>query len=542
MTVFPMIPLHVHSNYSLLKGTLTLDGLVSSAKESGLKSLSLTDLNSMSGLIQFAKKCNEEKIKPILGAEIDDPKETNLSAVFLAKNNKGYSELCKIITSRKLNDDFSLIKIVNIFNENLFVITSSIELLRNINPGPNIFAELIASKRLKNRTRRLYNYALENNIKFVASNPVYFLEKDDFLIHKLVTAIRLNTTFDNLDPNELVDEEFYWKDQKTLDNIWKALPEAVKMTEVISDQCNVDLKLGEYKYPVFNLPDNESSYALLWNEVYEGFKINYPNMDKIALDRLEFELSVIKQMNLVDYFLIVWDIVKEARNRGMLMIGRGSAANSIVAYCLGLTQVDPIKYNLFFERFLNKARNSPPDIDIDFSWKERDEIVKYVFNKYGYENVAMISTIVTFRAKSAFREVAKAFGFTNTEISNYSKFIPWTNAGNLQNISELFPESRKVNFKIEPWKSIIELASKLADFPRHLSIHPCGIIVTPGPVTDYVALEYAKNKGLGLIITQTDMYSIEDIGLIKIDLLSQRSLGVLRDTVYQIENNGSISA
>ncbi len=542
MIVFPMIPLHVHSNYSLLKGTLTLDVLVSSAKESGLKFLALTDLNSMSGLIQFSKKCIEEKIKPILGAEIDDPKETNLSAVFLAKNNKGYSELCKIITSRKLNDDFSLIKVVNIFNENLFVITSSIELLTNINPGPNIFAELIASKRLKNRTRRLYNYALENNIKFVASNPVYFLEKDDFLIHKLVTAIRLNTTFENLDPNELVDEEFYWKDQKTLDNIWKSLPEAVKMTEVISGQCNVDLKLGEYKYPVFNLPDNESSYALLWNEVYEGFKINYPNMDKIALDRLEFELSVIKQMNLVDYFLIVWDIVKEARNRGMLMIGRGSAANSIVAYCLGLTQVDPIKHNLFFERFLNKARNSPPDIDIDFSWKERDEIVKYVFNKYGYENVAMISTIVTFRAKSAFREVAKAFGFTNTEISNYSKFIPWTNAGNLQNISELFPESRKVNFKIEPWKSIIELASKLADFPRHLSIHPCGIIVTPGPVTDYVALEYAKNKGLGLIITQTDMYSIEDIGLIKIDLLSQRSLGVLRDTVYQIENNGSLSA
>lgn len=537
-----MIPLHVHSNYSLLKGTATLDKLVSLAKQSGLKSIALTDLNSMSGLIQFSKKCNEENIKPILGAEINDPKENSLSAIFLAKNNKGYSELCKIITSRKLNEDFSLTKVINNFRDNLFVITHSIELLKNIKHNQNIFAELLATKRHKNQTRRLYDFALESKIKFIASNPVYFLEREDFLIHKLVTAIRLNSTFDNLDPNELTDEEYYWKDQKTLHEIWESLPDAVEMTEIISNQCNVDLKLGVYKYPVFKMPDNESSYALLWNEVYKGFKINYPNMDQAALERLEFELNVIKEMNLVDYFLIVWDIIKEARNRGMLMIGRGSAANSIVAYCLGLTQVDPIKYNLFFERFLNKARNSPPDIDIDFSWKERDEIVKYVFNRYGYENVAMISTIITFRAKSAFREVAKVFGFTNTEISNYSKYIPWTNAANLQNISGIFPESKNINFKIEPWKSIIELASKLADFPRHLSIHPCGIIVTPGPVTDYVALEYAKNKGLGLIITQPDMYSIEELGLIKIDLLSQRSLGVLRDTIYQIENNGSISS
>jgi DNA polymerase III alpha subunit len=233
----------------------------------------------------------------------------------------------------------------------------------------------------------------------------------------------------------------------------------------------------------------------------------------------------------------VWDIVREAKKRGMVTIGRGSAANSIVSYCLKLTEIDPIEQNLYFERFLNKGRSSPPDVDIDFSWKERDEIVKYVFEKYGYENVAMISTTVTFRARSAFREVAKVFGFSNDEISKYSKFIPWTDARNLSNLSEMFPESRSLNFKVDPWKTIVLIASKLAGFPRHLSIHPGGIIITPEPIINYTALEYAKNKGLGLIITQPDMYSVEDLGLIKIDLLSQRSLGVLRDTMDTISGN-----
>jgi len=219
-----------------------------------------------------------------------------------------------------------------------------------------------------------------------------------------------------------------------------------------------------------------------------------------------------------------------------MIIGRGSAANSIVAYCLGLTQVDPIELNLYFERFMNKARSSPPDVDIDLSWKERDEIIRYIFEEYGYEKVAMISTTVTFRARSAFREVAKAYGLTNEEISKFSRRIPWTNAANLPNLAKLFPESKKLNFNQEPWKSIVSLASKIAGFPRHLSIHPGGIVIAPNMITDYVALEYAKNKGLGLIITQPDMYSIEDIGLIKIDILSQRSLGVLRDTMESIKS------
>ena len=274
---------------------------------------------------------------------------------------------------------------------------------------------------------------------------------------------------------------------------------------------------------------------MLWNESFKGLEKRFHHVTDSARKRLEMELSVISEMGFSNYFLIVWDIVNEAKRRGMMTIGRGSAANSLVAFCLEVTQIDPLQHNLYFERFLNKARSSPPDFDIDFSWKERDEIIKYIFEKYGYERVAMISTTVTFRARSAFREVAKAFGFTNEEISKYSKRIPWTDAANLPHLSELFPESKGLNFKMEPWKTIVDLASQIARFPRHLSIHPGGIVITPTKITDYVALEYAKNKGLGLIVTQPDMYSIEDLGLIKIDILSQRSLGVLRDTMESIK-------
>jgi DNA polymerase III alpha subunit len=227
----------------------------------------------------------------------------------------------------------------------------------------------------------------------------------------------------------------------------------------------------------------------------------------------------------------------------MLHIGRGSAANSLVSYCLGFTEVDPIKHNFYFERFLNRGRLSPPDVDLDFSWKERDQIIKYVFDKYGYDHVAMISTTVTFRARSAFREVAKAFGISQSEISTYSKFIPWTSAKNLDRLSEKFPEAKSLNFENEPWKSIVKIASQLSRYPRHLSIHPSGIVITEKPITNYLALEFAKNKGLGLIVTQPDMYPIEDYGLIKIDLLSQRSLGVFKDTMNKINrdfNGGNV--
>lgn len=530
-----MIPLHVHSNNTFLNGTIPVSNLVARSVEYGLSAVVLTDTNSMHGVIEFSKIAIEKNIKPIIGARIDSASDENEYVILLAKNNNGYSDLCKIITSRKLNDDFLLKSLLEQRLENLFILTPSIKLLNEIEPANNLFIELIASKNEKRNNRNRYQFAIEKGFSFLVTNPVYFLNEDDFLLHKTLSAIRLKRNIDNLTSEDLADEEFYFKNPKSIEREWKKLPEALQNSEIIARECNVDLKLSEYKFPVYSTFKEKSAETLLWNESFKGLAKRYQQVTEVAKKRLEMELSVIDEMGFSNYFLIVWDIVNEAKRRGMMTIGRGSAANSLAAFCLGITQIDPLEHNLYFERFLNKARSSPPDFDIDFSWKERDEIIKYIFDKYGYENVAMISTTVTFRARSAFREVAKAFGFTNEEISRFSRKIPWTDAANLPHLTELFPESKGLNFKQEPWKTIVNIASKIARFPRHLSIHPGGIVITPTKITNYVALEYAKNKGLGLIVTQPDMYSIEDLGLIKIDILSQRSLGVLRDTMESIK-------
>ena len=536
-----MLTLHAHSTYSFLTGTIPYERLIDLAKQYGSKYVALTDTNGMYGLIQFAKLAEDEGIKPILGALIDDPADSEINMLILAKNNEGYSQLCKIITTRKLKDDFKVAELLYEDVSNLFLISSSIKLLteekERIKNLPDFYVELIVTEKLKKKTRELYQFAKDNNIKFIASQPAYFETKEDFFLHKVVTAIRENSTIDNVDQSLLVDEEFYFHSPTEIKKIWSKLSEALENVEYIADNCNVDLKFGEYKFPIYPLPEGESATAVLRKLAYEGLKKKYKPLTQKAIDRLEFELGIIEELGFSNYFLIVWDIVREAKRRRIITIGRGSAADSLVSYCLDFTQVDPIKHDLYFERFLNVGRKDPPDIDLDFSWKERDEIIKYVFDRYGYDKVAMISTTVTFKARSAFREVAKAFGIPNAEVSKYSKFIPWTSAKNLTNLDNNFPEAKSLDFSQKPWKQIVEIASRLSGFPRHLSIHPGGIIITPKPITNYVALEYAKNKGLGLIITQPDMYPIEYAGLIKIDLLSQRALGVLRDTMNAIDKN-----
>jgi DNA polymerase-3 subunit alpha/error-prone DNA polymerase len=532
-----MFALHVHSNYSLLEGVITIDEIIDKAVNYHLDAVALTDTNAMYGLVSFYKKAKEKGIKPILGTYIDEPSDKNIYAVFLAKNFDGYSDICKIITARKLKDDFSLLRLLQDEFPNLFILISSIDLLQKIPAHKNIYAELIITKLNKLKARKLFEKARQRNIKYIVSNPAYFSEPQDYQLYKVVTAIKNRSTFKNLKEDELLDKEFYFKSPHLFDNLKNKLSEAFTSAQFIVEHCNVDLDLGKHNVPNFHSGKRHSSFTLLWQYTHEGLVNRYGSIAKDIESRLEEELQVIDELKLADYFLIVHDIFLEAKRRGMMTLTRGSAANSLVCYCLGLTEVDPVKYDFYFTRFLNKSRSSLPDIDIDFSWKERDEIVQYVFKKYGYDRVAFISTHVTMKARSAFRETAKVFGFSESEISTISKYIPWTDAKNLPDISKRFPESKSLDFSIDPWKSIINIATKLANFPRHLSIHPGGIVISPLPITNYTALEYAANKGVGLIITQPDMYGVEDLGLLKIDLLSQRSLGVLRDTIQQIREN-----
>ncbi|MFO7447325.1 MAG: PHP domain-containing protein [Ignavibacteriaceae bacterium] len=534
-----MIPLHVHSYYSLLEGVISPDQIIDKTLKYGLGAAALTDTNGMYGLISFYKKAVEKNIKPILGAYIDEPADRKVYAVFLAKNFKGYSDICRIITSRKLKNDFSLFRLLKDYLPDVFILSSSAHLLRSIPAYDNIFIELIITEKNRKNSLLLYELAKNRHFKYIISNPVYFAEEKDYLLHKVVSAIKYRDTFENINSNYLVDKEFYFKEPDQLLQYYKKLPEAFNNINYIADNCNVDLQIGKYRFPIYPDLKNEDSLSLLWKLCYKGLEQRYPKITHKIADRLETELAVINDLHLSDYFLVVWDIHKEAQRRGMVTVGRGSAANSIVSYCLGFTDVDPIEHNFYFQRFLNKSRSSPPDIDIDFSWKERDEIIRYVFERYGYEKVAMISTHVTFRARMAFREAAKVFGFSEQEINKISKRIPWTDARNLPEISKMFPEARSLKLDIEPWKTITAVAAQLANFPRHLSIHPGGIVIAPDKITNYTALEFAKNKGLGLIITQPDMHSVEDIGLIKIDLLSQRGLGVMRETIKQIDYNNS---
>lgn len=582
------IHLHTHSNYSFLTGAIRIEELIAYAKKFNMPAIALTDTNGMYGLIDFAKLAQDEGIKPILGVFINDPSDAELNAVLLAKNRNGYSKICKIITERQLNEKFSLQEtLLNYFisgERTLFVLTSSIKLLKNLKGKigkinySDLFVELFAVNKnnpehsiINKKARELYNFALENNLEYVATNPVYFLTPEDYLIHKVLVAIKFNTNLSHIDYlikekienknseskshanqkmvkskfsalndvgkkilNTIANEENYFKSPEEMKNFWRALPKAIENSFHIAEQCNVDLEFGKYKHPKFPLPEGETAFSYLWKIAFRGLEEKYKPLTQQAVNRLQEELNVIEQLGFADYFLIVWDIAQQAKRMNMMMLGRGSAANSIVAYCLGLTQVDPLEHNLFFERFLNLGRASPPDIDLDFSWKERDAIVKYVFDKYGEERVAMISTTVTFRARSAFREVAKVFGLSDSEISEFSQFIPWTSAENLPQLAEKFPEARHLKFDSEPMKTIVRIAQRLAGFPHHLSIHPGGIVISPEPITNFTALEYAENKGLGLIITQPDMYPIEDLGLVKIDLLSQRSLAVVKDTMRKI--------
>lgn len=587
-----MIHLHLHSNYSMLSGAMRIEEIIEQTKKFNLPAVALTDTNGMYALIDFAKLAIENNVKPIPGVYLDDPSSDEINTILLAKNREGYSRICQIITARQLNEMFNLADAICevLLNDwkNLFVITSSIKLLKAIKEknslsiARNLYIELFITEKsnpeyfkFRKLSRELYNFARENNLPIVATNKVYFLNKEDFILHKVLLAIKYNTTLSYINYihnpdaakeilpkskvkvyikgyginnvhtisrdefnrkliSELGNEEQYFKSPNEMKKLWRNLPEAIENTYRIADECNVDLEFGKYKHPRFPLPPGETSFSYLWKIAFRGLEEKYKPITEQAVNRLQEELSIIQQLGFADYFLIVWDIAQAARKMNMMMLGRGSAANSIVAYCLGLTQVDPLKHNLFFERFLNLGRASPPDIDLDFSWKERDAIVKYVFERYGEDRVAMISTTVTFRARSAFREVAKVFGLSDSEISEYSQFIPWTSAANLPQISEKFPEAKNLKFDSEPLKTIVNIAQRLAGFPQHLSIHPGGIVISPEPITNFVALEYAVNKGLGLIVTQPDMYPIEDVGLVKIDLLSQRSLAVVKDTIRKV--------
>jgi len=539
MSLPPFTHLHVHSNFTFMSGAATVEDLVERARELDMKALALTDRNGLYGAIPFYKAALERGLQPILGVELDDPRDPRTRAVLLAETRRGFSRICRLITRRKLQEGFRLAEELQEPPEGVIILTADPALLERLPAsvdGRHLYGELTpaADQEDRGRIKRLVETARRRDIPLVATGDVYLVRAADHPLHRLLRAIGTNRTLFSLDGEEQAGARNYLAAAEQMQRLWRAFPEALKNTEAIRERCRLDLNLGRYRFPGFPLPPGETPFSYLWKISFRGLKRRYRPLTERAIERLKYELDTIEQLGFSTYFLVVWDIARRAGAMRIPAIGRGSAANSIVSYCLGITHVDPLAHNLYFERFLNPQRTSPPDIDLDFCWKRRDQILEYVYQTYGQDHVAMISTFVTLGARSAVREVAKVMGLEPEEIGRLSSPIPFWGVQDLRTVREDFPECRHLPLDREPYCTVINAAQRIRGYPRHLSVHPGGIVISPTPLTDDLPLEKAPK---GLIITQYDMLAVEDLGLVKIDLLGQRSLGVLQDTVEAVERH-----
>lgn len=549
----PFVHLHCHTNYSLLSGADRMDRLIGEAARCGMKALAITDTNGLYGVVPFSRKAAEAGLLPVLGTELAASGEggekrascfeTGERAVVLARTRKGFSDLCRLVTARQLDEGARIADLLLSAGPDLFLLTDCLELLELLareKGGEGVLVELRGPLAAVSPSyvRERLAFSKRSGTPTVATNAVHFADPPGHEVHRVLVAIRENTNIHALGPGMTAPPSSWLKGPAEMERIFAEIPEALGRTWEVAEACRVRLESGKWLLPRYpSLPRGEAPFSFLSRLCFEGVERRYESITPRVLGRLSYELSVIEKAGFCDYFLIVWDIARFARERGIPTIGRGSAAGSIVSYVLGITDVDPIRYNLYFERFLNSERGSPPDVDLDFSWTRRDEVLEHVYETYGRDRVAMISTHVTFALRAAVRETGKALGLPEKEITRVTSRLPHWGAESFEELPGRFPECRGIRFDAEPLCSVAAVAEKILGFPRHLSIHPGGIVVSPSPLTDFVPLERAPK---GFVVTQYDMFPVEELGLLKIDLLSQRSLAVLADVVRILtEREGS---
>jgi DNA-directed DNA polymerase III PolC len=349
-------------------------------------------------------------------------------------------------------------------------------------------------------------------------------------------AVDQNTVLDKIQTAGVSEQ--YLKSANQMHELFRQFPKAIANTEKIARECNFEFELGRPIFPSVDLPRDESSFSYLWKLCFDGATVRYQPLTQEVIQRLEYELKTIHNLGFAEYFLIVRDIVQFCRHNHIPCVGRGSAADSLVSFVLGITQVDPLRHNLYFERFLNPQRKDPPDIDLDLCWKNRDRVLEYVYQKYGKDRTAMICTFNTFQSRSAIRDVAKTYGLPEDEIGKITKYLPHHAIDKIEEIVNSLPELREIRHNLPLYEEILRLAQRIADFPRHLSIHPGGVIIAPDNITHYTPLEIA---GKGIVIAQYDMYSIEKLGLVKMDLLGVRSLSIITDCMKYVKHRASQS-
>lgn len=567
------VHLHVHTEYSLLDGSIKIEDLISRTKELNMESIAITDHGSMFGVIKFYKEAKKQGIKPILGSEVyvainkhtdREPKDKNqYHLVLLAETNEGYQNLMKIVSEGYVNGfyykprvDHSILRKYSkgiialsaclggevsqhILNNNVEKAKEIALIYKEIFGENNFFLELqdygLEQQRMVNR--ELIKISQETNIPLVATNDVHYLKKEDAVVHDVLLCIQTAKTVDEEGRMKFPTNEFYLKSPEEMNNIFSNNKKALENTAWIADRCNVELDFSTLHLPEYKVPEGFTNEEYLRYLTIEGLEKRYKDITEEIKDRFNYEFNTIIQMGYTDYFLIVWDFIKFAKDNGIMVgPGRGSAAGSIVSYALGIIDIDPLEYGLIFERFLNPERVSMPDIDIDFCYERREEVIQYVVDKYGVDHVAQIVTFGTMAARGAIRDVGRALNMSYGKVDFIAKQIPMEIGMTISKALEVNKTLRDSYYDDEEIKNLIDLAKAVEGLPRHTSTHAAGVVISKAPLTNYVPL--LRNGEA--IATQFNMIELEELGLLKMDFLGLRTLTVIRDAVNLIEKNHKI--
>jgi error-prone DNA polymerase len=494
----------------------------------GIGCMALTDRNGLYGIPHFIQCARETGIAPVIGTEAVTEDHR---AILLVRDQTGYENLCRLLSDLHCRKDFNLPSAIAQYRNGLCILTDNASILRYLKKGSpdNLFVELSPGHQM----HRALALARDTGLPPVATTRALLLDPEDHTLHRVLRAIHLNTRLSRLKPSDIAGERDFFLSPECIVDHFPHCPEAVENTILISDRCRTDWNYSGFVFPSFDGMDDAQAYETLRRKAQEGAVWRYGRITPALQKRFDMELVLIRDKGFAHYFLVVEELARRSEHT----CGRGSAAASLVAYCLGITHVDPMKHNLFFERFLNEGRLDPPDIDVDFPWDERDEILDFAFARYGSRRTAMVANQVSFRARGAVREVAKVFGIPAADIKAFTRrlsgFGRATKTGDRVHNHPLF-SGEKLDRK---WREIIKIASKLDGQLRHLSLHCGGLVVVPDEIRRYVPVQVSA-KGLPVIQWEKDQ--TESAGLVKIDILGNRSLAVIRDAIAAIKNNTGV--
>jgi len=505
-TVKQYVPLNVHSFYSFMDSTLSIPAIVDLAKRRDLPAVALTDTGNLHGAVEFMTAAKAAGIKPVLGAEI----RWNSSPLILyVENSTGYRNLCRLLTRQQ-----AMATVLDeIGTDGLIAVGTDPDLERFF---PDRFYRASA----------------------IACPPIHYAEPKDRWKYDVVQSIRTLTLLRQEHPDKQLGSDHHFLTATEMCGLYGGREDMLAATVEIADRCEFDLELGKLQFPAFLPPDGSTPRMFLRKLVLDGLKRRYPRAHDEMSPQVEEELTIIAEVGYEEYFLVVWDILQECQRRGINWITRGSAADSLVCYCLGISDVCPIRFDLYFRRFLNKDRmalNKLPDIDVDFAHDRKDDVVDLIFEKYGTEHTAVVGGFSTFQARSAFAEVAKVLGVSEYQVRRFTERIPHSSASDLEAAVANSQESRDLPVEEEPYKAALKMAAFLDGFPRYPKMHPCGIVLSRSPMTDLVPC-FTSSKGYPT--THFDMDSVEAIGLVKIDILAQGGLAAMRDARQSLSSRG----